>query len=134
MIKKFVRFWTLLTLIHQRFKRTIDELVSYANSSFFAAVAQLDSALGFYPSGCGFESHQLHLKNLEVLHDLWGILLYLVRTCFIIIYVVFVESTNCNHSWSVLSSSLELADSVSLSFFRKIFYGGLQTHGSICNH
>jgi hypothetical protein len=65
---------------------------------------------------------------------LWGILLYLVRTCFIIIYVVFVESTNCNHSWSVLSSSLELADSVSLSFFRKIFYGGLQTHGSICNH
>ena len=27
---------------------------------FFAAVAQLDSALGFYPSGCGFESHQLH--------------------------------------------------------------------------
>lgn len=33
----------------------------------FAAVAQLDSALGFYPSGCGFESHQLH-ENLEVLH------------------------------------------------------------------
>ena len=122
MIKKFVRFWTLLTLIHQRFKRTIDELVSYANSSFFAAVAQLDSALGFYPSGCGFESHQLHEKLRSPPH-LWGILLYLVRTCFIIIYVVFVESTNCNHSWSVLSSSLELADSVSLSFFRKIFYG-----------
>ena len=58
---------------------------------------------------------------VKIPHQLWGILLFLFSHWFIITYVVFVDPTNCNHSWSVLSCSSEHADSVSLSFLEIIY-------------